>query len=143
MVPSRPKPGAGRSADTFCRKLLAEKENSEALTWLKQSRAGDIRTLGEQNPSDSLKMVEEIYNSGAIKANIIDIERVAGYGETSNVVCVEMPAAPEQRRKLFQIESRMATSAGFDPVADDGQTYLFLSNFKLSFGQMLRAPFHF
>ena len=35
MVPSRPEPGTGRSADTSCRKLLAEKENSEALTWLK------------------------------------------------------------------------------------------------------------
>jgi hypothetical protein len=71
----------------------------------------------------------------------VKIDRVAGVGETVNVVCVELPAAGARRAALFQIEANMAKGAGFDPVSDDGQTYLFLANFKLSVWQIVRSLF--
>lgn len=137
-----PQAGSGLSADKLCRKLLAEKETREALSWLEQSNPGDIRTVGEQNPGESLRIVKGIYASGALKAYAVGIERDSGYGETTNIVCVELPATPVARQKLLEIESKVAASGGFDPVPDEGQTYLFLYKFKLSFGQTLRMLFH-
>lgn len=134
--------GEGLRADKQCRTLLAEKENREALSWLEQSKPGDIRTIGEQSPEESLKIVKGLYSAGAVKTQVIEIERVAGYGETTNIVCVELPAEASARKALFKIESRTASSQGFDPVPDEGQTYLFLYKFKLSFWQALRASLH-
>jgi hypothetical protein len=134
--------GEGLHADKLCKTLLAEKENREALSWLEQSKPGDIRTIGEQSPEDSLKIVKGLYSAGAVKTQVIEIERVAGYGETTNIVCVELPAAVSARRALFKIESKTASSQGFDPVPDEGQTYLFLYKFKLSIWQALRTLLH-
>lgn len=66
---------------------------------------------------------------------------MAGVGETVNVVCVELPVEGDGRSKLFKFEADLATSAGFAPVADDGQTYLFLAHFKLSPWQIVRSLF--
>lgn len=138
----RPQPGTGLSADQQCRALLAEKENHEALSWIEQSKSGDVRTIGEQSPQQSLAIVKDLYSSGAVKAHVIGIQRVTGYGETTNIVCVELPTTgASTRKKLFKIESDVATSEGFDPVPDEGQTYLFLYKFKLSFWQFVRQFF--
>jgi len=142
LITPRPEARTGLSADKLCRKLLLEKENQEALNWLQQSKPGDIRTIGEQNPEESLKIVRDLYSSGAVKAHVVEIERVAGYGETTNIVCVELPKETSSREKLFKAESKVASSEGFDPVPDEGQTYLFLYKFKLSPYQTLRTLLH-
>jgi hypothetical protein len=142
LITPRPEPGAGIGADKLCRKLLAENEHREALTWAKESKPGDLRTIGEQSPEESFKIINNLYTSGAISAQIVKIERVSGLGETSNIVCVELPTAPGSRVKLFKIEAKTASNEGFDPTPDEGQTYLFLSKFKLSRWQVLRALLH-
>lgn len=142
LVPSYPEPGSGRHADETCRKLLAKGDNREALSWLQESKPGNIRTIGEQSPEDSLRIVQSLYNSGAVKVHALKIDREAGYGETTNIVCVELPVAGSERQKLFKIEAKTASSGGFDPVSDDGQTYLFLFKFKLSFWQTVRSLFN-
>jgi hypothetical protein len=134
--------GEGLRADKLCRILLAEKENREALSWLEQSKPGDIRAIGEQSPEDSLKIVKGLYAAGAVKTHVIGIERVTGYGETTNIVCVELPTAASARKTFFKIESKTASNEGFDPVPDEGQTYLFLYKFKLTFWQVLRSLVH-
>ena len=48
----------------------------------------------------------------------MEIERVAGYGETTNIVCVELPAGMNERKALFKIEAKTASSQGFDRVPD-------------------------
>jgi hypothetical protein len=135
-------PGDGIRADTTCRKLLAEKENREALSWLEQSKPGNIRTIGEQNPEESLKIVKNLYAAGAVKAHVVGIERDPQYGETTNIVCVELPVDHASRKQLFHIEAKVASNEGFDPVLDEGQTYLFLYKFKLSLGQYIRSLLH-
>jgi len=137
-----PEPGAGLRAEKLCRKLLVEKENREALGWLQQSKPGDIRTIGEQSPEDSLEIVKGLYVAGANRAYVIEIERVPSYGETTNTVCVELPPTRSERIKLFKIESKTASNEGFDPVPDEGQSYLFLYKFKLSTWQILKAFLH-
>jgi hypothetical protein len=135
--------GDGLRADKLCRTLLTERENREALSWLEQSKPGDVRTIGEQSPEDSLKIVKDLYSAGALKTQVVEIDRVAGYGETTNIVCVELPEAASARKALFKIESKTASSQGFDPVPDEGQTYLFLYKFKLSIWQVLRRLLRF
>ncbi len=141
FLPSRAEPGSGLPGDRTCKNFVAQENHREALGWLRESRPGDIRTLGEQTPEDSRKIVQQLYDSGAIQVHAVKIDRVAGVGETVNVVCVELPAAGAGRAALFQIEANMAKGAGFDPVSDDGQTYLFLANFKLSVWQIVRSLF--
>jgi hypothetical protein len=141
FLPSRPEPGSGLPGDRTCKNFLARENQREALGWLQESRPGDIRTLGEQTSEDSLKIVQQLYSAGAVSVHAVKIDRVAGVGETVNVVCVELPAAGDGRPRLFKFEAGMANSAGFDPVSDDGQTYLFLANFKLSPWQIVRSVF--
>ena len=142
FIPSHAEPGTGMRADETCKKLLAEKENREALSWLQGSRPGDIRTIGEQSPEDSRRIVQRLYSSGAVRVQAVKIDRQAGFGETTNVVCVELPTVSGERQKLFEIEAETASRGGFDPVSDDGQTYLFLFKFKLGLWQILRSLFN-
>jgi hypothetical protein len=133
-----PEPDAGKRADRLCRDLIAHKDNVEALSWLEQSRPGNERTLGEQDPASSLAIVRNLYDSGAQKVQAVGLERVPGVGETSNILCAELPEDKTKREKLFKIEARTASAEGFDPTPDQGQTYLFLFKFKLGFWQALR-----
>jgi len=69
---SPPQPGSGTSADKLCRKLLAEKTREEALSWVQQSEPKNVRTVGEQNPADSLKIVKKLYDAGAVQVYAVD-----------------------------------------------------------------------
>lgn len=133
--------GAGLRQDPFCANLLQTKNHLEALDWLQQSKEGDIRTLGEQDPDASLAIVKQLYAAGATRVNAVGIERVPAAGQTSNTLIVEVPSQPQKRTELFAIEGRMARGQGFDPVPDEGQRYMFLHGFKLSFWQSVRTMF--
>jgi len=125
-------PGSGLSADRLCRKLLQEKSHVEALAWMEHSKTNDIRTVGEQSPEHSLKIVKGLYASGAIQVQAVEVDRVAGVGETVNTLCVDLPRDPEKRKKLLAVEARVARAGGFDRVPDEGQQYMFLHGFKLT-----------
>ncbi len=140
-MPSHRDPGTGTSADRECRKLIADHGNREALGWLQESKPKNIRTLGEQSPSESLRIAQDLYDAGAVKVLAVKIDSEPGVGETTNIVCVEMPVGLDSRQRLFKIEVQQASDAGFDPVSDDGQTYLFLYKFKLSLWQIVRMFF--
>lgn len=134
-------PFDGRREDAVCADLLQRKTHAEALPWLEQSKDGDIRTIGEQDPATSLAIAKELHQAGAVKVHALDIERDPNLGETTNTLIVELPEGLEQRRKLFAIEARTAKSAGFDPVPDQGQHYMFLHGFKLTLSQAVRTAF--
>lgn len=106
------------------------------------SVAGKIRTIGEQSPEDSLSIVQRLYNSGVVRVHAVKIDREPSFGERTNIVCVELPAASSARQKLFKIEAETALGGGFDPVLDDGQTYLSLFKFELSFWRIIRPLFN-
>lgn len=122
-------PASGRSADAFCQHLLNDKSHREALSWIRESRNGNVRTIGEQDPDDSLRIVRQLYDQGAQKVWAVDLEKYAE-GESTNALVLELPEKPELRRQLFTLEARCASSGGFDPVGDDGQHYMFLYKFK-------------
>lgn len=128
-----PEPGSGRKQDPFCRNLLQTKTHREALEWVSESRDHDIRTIGEQDPAESLKIVKRLYADGARQVSAVDLELYPGEGQSTNVLIVELPNDAESRKKLFNLEARVAASEGFDPVSDDGQHYMFLYKFKLAF----------
>lgn len=128
-----PEPGSGAHADPFCRKLLDTKTHKEALAWVKESKDRDIRTIGEQSPETSLKIVERLYREGAEKVWAVDLQTYPNEGQSTNILVIELPTDPAPRRTLFLLEARVAASSGFDPVSDDGQRYMFLYKFKLPF----------
>jgi hypothetical protein len=97
--------GEGLRAEATCQKLFTQKEHLEALSWLQQSKPGNIRTLGEQTPEDSRKIVRALYTAGAVDTQVVEIERVAGYGETTNIFCVGLPSSTNERKALFKIEA--------------------------------------
>ena len=131
-IPS-PEPGSGAKQDPFCRELLQTKTHREALAWVKESREHDIRTIGEQSPEESSKIVERLYHDGAERAWAVDLEIYPNEGQSTNILVVELPTDPGGRKKLFRLEARVAASEGFDPVSDDGQHYMFLYKFKIPF----------
>lgn len=133
LFPATPEPGSGKEADSFCSDLLAKKNHKEARQWLNEAIKSDIRTIGEQNSSGSRKIVERLYNMGAVNVEAVDIDKVAGYGETTNVLIVQLPDDPAKRMKLFSYEAKISSANGFDPTSDDGQKYMFLFKFKLQF----------
>jgi len=128
-----PEPGSGAHQDPFCRKLLDTKTHKEALAWVKESKDRDIRTIGEQSPEASLKIVERLYQEGAEQVWAVDLETYPNEGQSTNNLVIELPTNPTLRRKLFLLEARVAASGGFDPVSDDGQHYMFLYKFKFPF----------
>jgi hypothetical protein len=131
-IPS-PEPGSGAHQDPFCRKLLDSKTHREAFVWVKESKDRDIRTIGEQSPEESLKIVGRLYQEGAERVWAVDLEIYPNEGQSTNNLVIELPTDPKLRRKLFLLEGRVAASGGFDPVSDDGQHYMFLYKFKLPF----------
>ena len=52
----------------------------------------------QPSTKDSLEIVKNLYAAGAAKAHVIKIERIAGHGETTNTVCVELPATRNERQ---------------------------------------------
>jgi hypothetical protein len=131
-IPS-PAPGSGRSQDAFCRDLLQKKSHREALSWVSESSEGNIRTIGEQTPKESLAIVKRLYEQGAKQVWAVDLEVYPNEGQSTNTLIVELPEQAELRKQLFHLEGRVAASEGFDPVSDNGQHYLFLYKFKLRF----------
>jgi hypothetical protein len=113
--------------------LLAKKSHREALSWVSESRNGDIRTIGEQTPTESLAIVKRLYKEGAKQVQVVDLEIYPNEGQSTNILIVELPEQTELRKHLFHLEARVAASEGFNPVSDDGQHYMFLYKFKLTF----------
>lgn len=133
LFPAIPEPGSGKEADSFCSNILAKKNHKEARQWLNEATKSDIRTIGEKNSSGSRNIVERLYNMGAVNVEAADIDRVTGYGETTNVLIVQLPDDPVKRKKLFSYEAKISSANGFDPTSDDGQKYMFLFKFTLPF----------
>ena len=104
---------------------------------MRQSRPGNERTLGKQDPVHAMAIVQELYDSGATKVHVVKIERGTWLRETANILCTELPDDKTKREKLFKIEARTASSGSFDPTPDEGQTYMFMFKFKLGFWQTI------
>jgi hypothetical protein len=131
--PSAPEPGAGLRESELCENLLNTKGHREALSWLRQAKAGDSRNVGEQSESDSVALVEALYRLGAIDVQAVEIDVVKGWGETTNTLVASLPSSPQKRADLFRIGAAAARADGFGPTPDEGQRYLVLYKLKSTF----------
>jgi len=100
---------------------------------MKESKQHDIRTIGEQSPEESLKIVERLYGDRAKQVRAVDLEIYPNEGQSTNILIIELPSDPKLRKRLFRMGARVAASEGFDPVSDDGQRYMFLYKSKFAF----------
>jgi hypothetical protein len=136
--PGAPEPGSGLRQDAHCLKVLADGPHAEARTWLSQAKPPEERFVGEQTPKEALAIVERLYSLGAKDVQAADIT-TSPYGQWTQVLIVTLPTDTQARTALFDFGAHMASRAGFDPVSDDGQQYMFLFKFKASIWQLLQA----
>lgn len=114
--------------DGLVKGLLAE-HCEEAFAWLMDGQQEFSRNLGEMDWYESLDFVRGLYEKGAPRVIAAQIEQMPGTPEeTSNLLLVQLPSPGPERKKLFALGKRRATSQGFDPERDRGQRFLF---FKL------------
>jgi hypothetical protein len=105
-IPS-PEPGSGAKQDPFCRKLLDTKGHREAPAWVKESKDRDIRTIGEQSPEDSSKIVERLYQEGAERVWAVDLEIYPNEGQSTNDLVIELPNDPKLRARRMSRPARI------------------------------------
>lgn len=120
--------------DRITRKLLADPNRQEVLTWLRGAGEGEHRTLGIlADTQRSIALAEEIYRAGASEVWAVEIEssvreyvdgteRHQGTGK----LVLKLPADPELRRRVFEWERRHANALGLEGRRDEGQEYLFV-----------------
>ena len=121
--------GASMDDDHYLQRLLSTTpQKQEALAWLTQ-KDGKERTVGESSEdmdaTDSLRFVQDLYRRGAAAVVAVDIETDA-HMETTSTLIVTLPQETSARKKLFQIEAKVARQAGSDAVTDQGQHYIML-----------------
>ena len=108
------------------KQLSAPPHKEEALAWL-QIKDGKDRTVGDGSldAARSLRLVRDLYQRGAEVVTAIDIDADA-HTETTSTLIVKLPEDAAARKKLFQVNARIARQGGFDPDADAGQKYFML-----------------
>jgi len=113
--------------DAYLQKVLSSTPHkAEALAWLGQ-KDGKARTIGdgEQEEAASLRLVQDLYRRGAAEVTAIDIDTDA-HIETTSTLIIKLPSDMVARKKVFQVEGKIARLGGFDPSADEGQHYIML-----------------
>jgi hypothetical protein len=130
---------SARDPDAFSLRILAENKHREARAWIGEGKPGDERNLGEQTPAESRAIVDDLYLRGAVDVQVVGAQNVTGFGQTSNILVVQLPTDRAARGRLFDREGELARNEGFDGAFDEGQRYLFLYKFKMTIGQMARA----
>ena len=116
------------------RKLLADPNRQEVLTWLRGAAEGEHRTLGIlADTSRSIALAEEIYRAGASEVWAVDIRSsvreyidCAERHQNTGKLVLKLPDDPELRRRVFEWERRQANALGLEGRKDEGQQYLFV-----------------
>lgn len=115
------------NGDAYLQNLLQKTPHKqEALAWFKMND-GKERTIGDgdQDEATSLRLVQDLYQRGAVEVTAIDIE-VDTHLETTSTLIVKLPDEAAARRRVFQSEAKVARLGGFDPTTDEGQHYVML-----------------
>jgi len=106
--------------------ILASGRAREAMSWLKESSVPE-RSLGEcRSCESSVKLVQELYDSGAVKVWAFDIDGEPTEEQNSGRLIVELPENPMTRANLLAKCNEIGAEQGFDPEQDYGQRYTIL-----------------
>src|SRR5688500_16769130 len=101
----------------FLKKMLRTRK-AQALEWLR-AEPSETRTVGELAPKDALALVRRIYEAGAPKVLVVDIQD-GPMGEDANALMVELPPDPKSRKRLFQLQAEVVEPLGFEGDVDEG-----------------------
>ena len=115
------------NSDDYMQSILQKTPyKQEALAWLKLSD-GKERTIGDgyQNAAASLRLVQDLYQHGAVEVTAIDID-VDTHMEDTSTLIVKLPDEAAARKRVLQYEAKVARLGGFDPIPDEGQHYVML-----------------
>ncbi|NLH15637.1 MAG: hypothetical protein GX455_03555 [Phycisphaerae bacterium] len=107
-------------------KFLTSNNAFECLTWLSESKT-QKRTLGEDtNPKDSVALITSLYDAGARKVWVFDIDDYGPEGQNSGKLIIELPDDPSQRLRILTICGDIAHRLGYEPENDTNQEAIFI-----------------
>lgn len=116
-TPSPPKPPAPLS-------LADYPDAQEAVAWLQASTDDAPRNIGECPPGEeSLKVLREFYDQGAVKVLVVDILLDDDGSQNSGHLIIELPEDPKDRKDALTLINEHHLECGFDPEADVGQRF--------------------
>jgi hypothetical protein len=105
---------------------LANPNKAEARAWLDKHTDKCRATLGELLNDESLELVNNLYNVGAVEVIAVEIDEYESEGENTGKLVIVLPGDKENRAKVLNICSGIAEELGFDPLTDYGQKRVFL-----------------
>jgi hypothetical protein len=74
---------------------------------------------------ESIALVQEIYDAGAVEVLAVEIDDYPDDGQNTGKLVIRLPNG-EQRKGVFAWAGSAAEAQGFDPEQDMGQSYLFV-----------------
>jgi hypothetical protein len=103
--------------------ILASGSAHEAMSWLKEPGVLE-RSLGECSSYEaSVELVQDLYNIGAVKVWVFDIDGGPTEEQNSGRLIVELPKSSIERANLLAKCAEIGAKQGFDPEPDYGQRY--------------------
>ena len=112
--------------DEMEKSIIASGNAREAMSWLTEVNVPE-RSLGECSSSEtSVELIQELYNLGAIKVWVFDIDGGSTEEQNSGRLIVELPNEPQKRTLLLAKCAKIGSESGFDAEPDTGQQYTLL-----------------
>jgi hypothetical protein len=112
----------------FIRERLEDPDSkkAEALSWLEGSAGKN--TLGElSSTGESILLVKEAYDAGAVEVLAIEIDEYESGQENTGKLILKLPSEAELRKRVFQWCADQAEAQGYEGEKDEGQTHIFVS----------------
>jgi hypothetical protein len=116
-------PKSAARQDAFCRSLLKRGKKTKAETWIKSK----THTLGELTHAKSRNLIDRLFERGAKRVYLCDIDAYDNGAENTGHLVIELPDDSSRRRLLFREVKRMASPQGFRGELDNGQCYLYVA----------------
>ena len=115
--------GLERYDDSFCREALGKPGSVDAMEWLRIS-SSEPKHFGSFNADESLALVDRFDFAGAKRVSVVGTGLETQASDLALIV--ELPADPRRRLAVFEFYAKQVRNLGFRPMADLGQTYLYL-----------------
>lgn len=113
-------------SDKTIRDILNKKCHREAHEWLYEPEVPE-RSLGETKGwKESIELVQSLYDLGAKKVWVIDIDGKTDEEQNSGRLIVELPTKSGRRTLLLRYCNELGLEQGYDQEADSGQKYILL-----------------
>jgi hypothetical protein len=101
--------------------LLQMPDKVEVKEWL--AHGGKSHYIGEMSHEESVELVKELYQLGALRVDAVEIATNAGLASTDHLI-VTLPQQKDQRQEIFNWNNNRVHFMGVDPDIDLGQNYL-------------------